>query len=36
MQLRCATIFFWRMKMNPQVKKIALKPLSEALMAGKS
>jgi hypothetical protein len=36
MQLRCAMIFFWRMKINPAVRKIALKALSEALMAGKS
>ncbi|HEY4952001.1 MAG TPA: hypothetical protein VII71_01280 [Verrucomicrobiae bacterium] len=36
MQLRWAILFPLRMKMNPAVKKIALKPLSEALTAGKS
>lgn len=36
MQRLCAEIFLRRMKMNPAVRKIALKPLSEALTAGKS
>jgi hypothetical protein len=36
MQLRCAILFLRLMKMNPNVRKIALKPLSEALTAGKS
>jgi hypothetical protein len=36
MQLRWAVLFFWRIKIYPAVKRMALKPFNEALMAGKS